>query len=300
MRGGFACGDEIEPAVVVVVECGDALALLPIQIGEFDALEALAFDVAPEADAGRACVREGDIHPAIFVEVEGDDADGGREIFFFEVDGGGERSEFAFAGIDVDGGAGLSARDDEIDSAIVVEIGGGKARAGGVEIESGFGGDVGEGAVAVVAPENVVRGFLRGARGGGPHRDVEIEVAVVVVVDESQADAAGLAANADGFGNVGEFSVLVVEEMNAVGKADGEVGVAVVVVIAGDAALACAGEFDSGGLRDVGKFSVAEIAEEAAGAVGGGADEKEVGLAVVVVSRRSRRRCWREVASRCR
>ena len=35
-------------------------------------------------------------------------------------------------------------------------------------------------------------------------------------------------------------------------------------------------------MRDVGEFSVAEIAEEARGAVVGGADEEEVGLAVVV------------------
>ena len=61
--------------------------MLPIEIGKFDALKAFAFDVAPEADAGRACVGEGEIHPAVFVEVESDDADGGREIFFFEVDG---------------------------------------------------------------------------------------------------------------------------------------------------------------------------------------------------------------------
>ena len=210
--------------------------MLPIQVGEFDALEALAFDVAPEADAGRACVGEGEIHPAIFVEIERDDADGGREIFFFEVDGGGERSEFAFARIDVDGCAGLAAGEDEIDGAIVVEIAGGEASAGGVEVESGFGGDVGEGAVAVVAPENIVRGLLRGARGGGLHGDVEVEVAVVIVVDEGEADAAGLAANADGFGDVGELAVFVVEKMDAVGEADGEIGVAVVVVVAGDAA----------------------------------------------------------------
>ena len=57
------------------------------EIGEINALETLAVDVAPQADAGRARVGEGEIHPAIFVEVEGDDADGGREIFFFEVDG---------------------------------------------------------------------------------------------------------------------------------------------------------------------------------------------------------------------
>jgi hypothetical protein len=50
-------------------------------------------------------VGEGEIHPAVFVEVESDDADGGGKIFFFEVDGGGERGEFSFARIQQDRGA---------------------------------------------------------------------------------------------------------------------------------------------------------------------------------------------------
>ena len=95
---GFAGGDEIEPAVVVVIDGGNSPAALPAEIRKRDALEMLAVDVAPEADAGRACVRESEIHPAIFVEVESDDADGGRQIFFFEIDCG-ERSEFSFARI---------------------------------------------------------------------------------------------------------------------------------------------------------------------------------------------------------
>ena len=39
---------------------------------------------------------------------------------------------------------------------------------------------------------------------------------------------------------------LVVEEMDAVGEADGEIGVAVVVKVAGGAAEAGAGKFDAG------------------------------------------------------
>ena len=70
----------------------------------------------------------------------------------------GERSEFAFAGIEVDGGAGWAAGKNEIDGAIVVEVGGDEACAGGVDAERGFGGDVGESAVAIVAPESVVSG----------------------------------------------------------------------------------------------------------------------------------------------
>src|ERR1700722_13892717 len=98
--------------------------MLPIQVGELDAFEAFSIDVAPEADTGRARVGEGEIHPAVFVEIKSYDADGGREIFFLEVDGAGERSEFAFARIQQDGCAVSTARDYEVDCAIVIEVGG--------------------------------------------------------------------------------------------------------------------------------------------------------------------------------
>ena len=52
--------------------------------------------------------------------------------------------------------------------------------------------------------------------------DVEIEIAVVVVVDEGDADAAFFAADADFFGDVYKLSIgLVVEEMDSVGEANG-------------------------------------------------------------------------------
>jgi len=80
---GFASGYEIEPAVVVIIDGGNSPAALPAEIGEGHALETLAVDVVPEADTGCACVGESEIHPAVFVEVESDDADGRRQIFFF-------------------------------------------------------------------------------------------------------------------------------------------------------------------------------------------------------------------------
>ena len=114
-----------------------------------------AVDIAPEADAGSACVSECEIHPAIFVEVEGDHADSRRQIFFFEIYRG-EWREFSFAGIEENRRAVTAARENEIDGAVVVEIRCDEARAGGVEVEGAFGGHVGERAVAVVAPKNVV------------------------------------------------------------------------------------------------------------------------------------------------
>ena len=95
---GFAGGDEIEPAVVVVIDRGNSPAALPAEIGQLHALEALPFHVAPQADAGRACVRESEIHPAVFVEVERDHADGGRQIFFLEIDRGASGVNFPSRG----------------------------------------------------------------------------------------------------------------------------------------------------------------------------------------------------------
>src|SRR5579872_1388544 len=97
-RAGFTHSDEIEPAVIVIIDGGDAPSSLPAEIRKRDALEMFAINVAPKADTRCARVRESEIHPTVFVEVESDDADGGRQILFLEVDYR-KRSEFSFAGI---------------------------------------------------------------------------------------------------------------------------------------------------------------------------------------------------------
>ena len=48
----FADGDEVNPAVIVVVEGGNAPGASPIGLGKFDLLEALLVVVPPEADPG--------------------------------------------------------------------------------------------------------------------------------------------------------------------------------------------------------------------------------------------------------
>ena len=47
----FADGDEVDPAVVVVVEGGDAVGADPVGLGEFHLLEDLAVIVAPESES---------------------------------------------------------------------------------------------------------------------------------------------------------------------------------------------------------------------------------------------------------
>src|SRR5260370_31174207 len=153
---GFADCNEIEPAIIVVVDGGKSPAALPAQIRQWDTLETLAFDVAPEANARCAGVREGEVHPAVFIEIERNDADGGWKIFFCEIDAG-QRRKLSFARIQVDRCALTAACKNEIDGAIVVEVGSDEAGASRIDAESGFGGNVGAGAVAIVAPENVAR-----------------------------------------------------------------------------------------------------------------------------------------------
>ena len=86
--GGFSGGNQIEPAVIVVIEGRYSPAALPGNIRELPPLETLALDVAPEADPRRPGVREGEVHPAVFVEIESNDAHCWRQIFFLEVDRG--------------------------------------------------------------------------------------------------------------------------------------------------------------------------------------------------------------------
>src|SRR5258707_14915772 len=79
--GGFTNSDEIEPAGIVVVDRGKSPAALPAESRECDTLEALALGGAPQADARRAGGWEGQVHPAVFTEIECGDADRRWKIF---------------------------------------------------------------------------------------------------------------------------------------------------------------------------------------------------------------------------
>src|SRR5258707_10885560 len=95
----FAGRNQIEPAVVVVVERSNPPAALPAQLRESNALQPLAFHISPQADTRRARMRERQIHPAVFIEIESHHADGWRQLLFAEIDAG-ERGKFPFAGIE--------------------------------------------------------------------------------------------------------------------------------------------------------------------------------------------------------
>ena len=75
---GLTRSDKIEPAVIVVIKRRNSPAALPAEIGKRYALQPFPLHIPPQADARRACVREGQIHPAIFIEIQSHHADSGR------------------------------------------------------------------------------------------------------------------------------------------------------------------------------------------------------------------------------
>ena len=81
-----------------------------------------------------------------------------------------------------------------IGPAVVVVVGHGAAESPAVVGDAGFGGDVGEGAVVIVVEERGVRrGLFAGERvDGGAVDDVDVEPAVVVVVEQAYTRALGL------------------------------------------------------------------------------------------------------------
>ncbi len=152
---GFSCGDYVEPAVIIVIDGRNSPAALPSEIGQRDAHEFFSVYVAPQADAGRAGMSESEVHPAVFIKIKCDYANGGGKIFSFEIDRG-KGSEFAFAGIQINGGAFGTAGENKINSAIIVKVGGDEACAGGGDAKCGVDGNVRESIVAVVAPQSIV------------------------------------------------------------------------------------------------------------------------------------------------
>src|SRR5215471_3474055 len=170
------------------------------------------------------------IHPDVFVEVECDDTDSGRQTLLREINSL-QRRECAFARIQQNARALRSASKNDVNRTVVVEVGSNCSAVCSVKPERGFFRDVSEGAVAVVAPKGITR------RSAGLRGDVEIEIAVVIVIDKRQRGATGVGSDANRFGFVGEFAAtVVVKQMHAVIHADSEIGLAIVVVVSGGTA----------------------------------------------------------------
>src|SRR5262249_48963225 len=119
--------------------------------------------------------------------------------------------------------------------------------------------------------------------------DVEVQIAVVIVIDEGGGDAFLRRLNAHGLRDVGKFAAaVVVEKMDAIVHAHGEIGFAVVVVVAGSAAPSAAAQFDPGGVGEVGKLAVTGVVQQPHRAVLRRADQQQIGPAIVVVVKKAR------------
>ena len=73
---GFADGDQIDPAIVVVVDGGNTECVNPVGFWQRNTVEAFAMIVAPQRDARRSPVCESQVHPAVVIEIKNGDAHG--------------------------------------------------------------------------------------------------------------------------------------------------------------------------------------------------------------------------------
>src|SRR5262249_24609808 len=76
----LANGSKVDPAVVINIQRGDSPSPRPLRFRNSASLEPDSSDVLPQAYARLTPMREGQIHEAVLIEVERDDAYGiGRE-----------------------------------------------------------------------------------------------------------------------------------------------------------------------------------------------------------------------------
>src|SRR5262245_57998066 len=134
-------------------------------------------------------MRERKIHPSVFIEIKGDNTGAGRGERRLP---GIDRTKRSFTIVEKRGCGSTPTGEDEIDGAIVVEVRGQCGNAGSVAFETGLLGPIRKRSVAVVPPQNVRRRRLsrgKAERAAGAQceireaRDVEIEIAVVVIID---------------------------------------------------------------------------------------------------------------------
>src|SRR5215831_17771362 len=208
-------------------------------------------------------MREREIHPAVLVEINC-----------------GKPRELSFARIQVNRSASGATSENKIDCAVIVEVGGDDAGPGRVDAKAGLLGNIGEGGIAVVAPQCVFASFNRGFR---CRAEVQIEVAVMVVINKGGSDAALFASNSYFFGYVDKFAAaVIVEKANASGFAHGQIGPPIVVEIARGAPKARGNSRQAGFFGSVRELAVSQIAQQVALPFPA-TDEKQIGLAVAVI-----------------
>ena len=285
---GFTNRDEVEKSILVVIHRGNSPPALPAELWQRHALQFFSVHVAPQTDSRRAVMCERQIHPAVFIEIKGHYADRRRQIFFFEIDRW-KFCKFAFARVQINCRSTGSAGEDKIDGAIVVEVGGNHARATG-DPQCSFRGHVGKGAVAIISPQNVMRGRRSAAicrRSAGS--DIQIQIAVVVVVHESYSHTEFFLDNSHLVGEVRKFTVArVPQQPHTVLQANCKIRVPIIIEIAGRASHAAPAQIQSRLLSYVREAPVTQIVQQSRGSFGIGAHQQKVRLAVTVIIEKTR------------
>src|SRR5215469_10499366 len=93
-------------------------------------------------------------NPPVLVEMKGNNPDSWWKIRLGEINCGKLR-ELSFARIQVNRGASGATSKNKIDGAVIVEVRGDDAGPRRVDAKAGFLGNIGEGGIAVVAPQSV-------------------------------------------------------------------------------------------------------------------------------------------------
>src|SRR5262249_1442662 len=117
----LAHGGKVDPAVVIKIERGDSPSSNPLPFRNCDSLKSSSPDVLPQAEARLTPMCERQIHEAVLVEVERDDAHRiGREGRVPRL----RTPKWSFARIGEYCCGFMQTRDDEVDCTIIIYIGG--------------------------------------------------------------------------------------------------------------------------------------------------------------------------------
>ncbi len=162
----FADRHQIDPAIFVVIQGGNAVGTDPIPLGKFDAIKAFAMIVAPETNSGRVQVCECQVHPAVMIEVKNCHACclrwHGRGPEFTSnklplsrvlINQRSRESVHLFIG-----GAGAHARCNNVNSAIIVVIGTDAREVRSAAVKCQRLRNVGKCAVPIVTPHRISTG----------------------------------------------------------------------------------------------------------------------------------------------
>src|SRR5208282_723410 len=232
------------------------------------------------------------------IEIQSGDARTGGQ-------GGRPRSlndESPFAGVFENHGASFkTTRDDEVNGAVVVVVRSDRSDLGRIAGTYGLTGLIGESSIAIVAQHSAESGQLNISAGGWRQtsriqtwisrglRHEQVQVAVVIVVDESQPDVEAFDFNSRGLGDIFKGAVfLIVQQQDAIPESYGQIRSTVVVIIASGAADGVQCRIETCFLRHVFELAIAQIVVERHSAFFAVVGQKDVEATVVVIIKKAR------------